>query len=384
MKKCLSTLLSVMLLACMIFSAGAAASGGDCVIDDRAHLLSDEAAVEEMALKVYEVTGVRAAFASVDGAGMELYDYAESFYEDNIPCKDSVLLVVDAEEQSFLYYLTGTARELYEDEYWDVLCDAYREPATYQEGVEDYLDALYTILTGQELDAAMDFVPVEREKSLVVDEAGVLTVKQLASLNEKADAIAETCEMEVALVFVSTLDGRSARDYADDYYDYNGYGYGPDDDGILLLVAVEDREYWITCHAAGVREFDEYAQESLADAFVPYMSENDWYGAAGAYLEQAEKEMDHTVSLIWIPLSVGLGMLIALLPMLQLKKQLKPVAKKQEANQYISYANLSVKQDQFLHTTVTRRKIETESSSGGGSTHTSSSGRSHSGSGGRF
>ena len=30
------------------------------------------------------------------------------------------------------------------------------------------------------------------------------------------------------------FDGKTAQAYADDYYDYNGYGYGENDDGILL------------------------------------------------------------------------------------------------------------------------------------------------------
>ena len=43
-----------------------------------------------------------------------------------------------------------------------------------------------------------------------------------------------------------TGGGKTAEAYADDYYDYNGYGYGENDDGLLLLVSMGEREWAIT------------------------------------------------------------------------------------------------------------------------------------------
>ena len=86
---------------------------------------------------------------------------------------------------------------------------------------------------------------------LVVDNAGVLTPEQVDGLTQTASDLRDLYEMDVAIVVVTDLDGKSAQDYADDYYDYNGYGVGDDYSGMLLLIATESRDWWIsTCGEA--------------------------------------------------------------------------------------------------------------------------------------
>ena len=37
-----------------------------------------------------------------------------------------------------------------------------------------------------------------------------------------------------------SLNGKTATKYADDYFDYNGYGLGNEKDGILLLISMKN------------------------------------------------------------------------------------------------------------------------------------------------
>ena len=53
---------------------------------------------------------------------------------------------------------------------------------------------------------------------------------------------------DVIVVTVASLDGKTAESYADDYFDFNGYGLGQDRDGILLLLSMEDRDWAISTH----------------------------------------------------------------------------------------------------------------------------------------
>lgn len=69
----------------------------------------------------------------------------------------------------------------------------------------------------------------------------------------------------MAIVTVNSLDGKTAQAYADDYYDYNGYGYGENDDGILLLISMGERKWAIStygyCHLT-----------AFTDAGISYIS----------------------------------------------------------------------------------------------------------------
>ena len=79
-------------------------------------------------------------------------------------------------------------------------------------------------------------IPTERQKPLLVDEAGLLSEEESSTLINKLEENSQRQKNEVAVVTVNSLEGKTAEAYADDYYDYNGYGYGENDDGLLLLV----------------------------------------------------------------------------------------------------------------------------------------------------
>ena len=81
-------------------------------------------------------------------------------------------------------------------------------------------------------------IPTERQKPLLVDEAGLLSEEESSTLINKLEEISQRQKNEVAVVTVNSLEGKTAEAYADDYYDYNGYGYGENDDGLLLLVSI--------------------------------------------------------------------------------------------------------------------------------------------------
>jgi len=55
-------------------------------------------------------------------------------------------------------------------------------------------------------------------------------------------------KLDVVIVITDNTQGKSSRDFADDFYDYNGYGIGTRKSGLLMLVNMQNREIWIsTC-----------------------------------------------------------------------------------------------------------------------------------------
>lgn len=52
---------------------------------------------------------------------------------------------------------------------------------------------------------------------------------------------------------------------ADDFYDYNGYGYGEEGDGIIFLISMEERKWQISTCGFGITAFTDAGQEYMAD-----------------------------------------------------------------------------------------------------------------------
>ena len=235
-----------------------------------------------------------------------------------------------------------------------------------------------------------------------VDSAKVLTTEELESLKSKLAQISDENNIDVGVVTVDYLDGKSAQEFANDLFEQNKFGKGENRDGILLLVATEDREWAMSTHGSAKEAFNEEGLDFLSGEFLPYLAENDYYSAfenfannareLGAmyvlgdpygeeeYVDDENYPIDENIveeekginNEVWIPLSIVIGCAISLVIMMMYKSQLKSVKSESRADDYLMDMKLVKSQDIFLYRTVTRTmrpKNENNSSdfsSGGG------------------
>lgn len=245
-------------------------------------------------------------------------------------------------------------------------------------------------------------IPIEHQLPRLVDKADLLSSTEEAELLAKLDEISERQYCDVAIVTVDSLEGKTATAYADDFYDYNGYGMGTGDSGILLLISMENRDWAITTYGFGIQAFTDAGQEYITERFLPDLSNGDYAAAldrftllVDQFLTQAKTGSPYDKgNLPRTPLGVagtlaaiGVGILTAWIIVSIMKSKLKSVRPRQNATDYVRAGSmkLTVVQDLFLYRTLSRTARPKDSGSGGGSsTHTSSSGRSHGGSSGKF
>lgn len=247
------------------------------------------------------------------------------------------------------------------------------------------------------------------ETAPVTDYSGVLTASQLEEQNRNAQRISDTYECSAAILYIPTTEGRNIADFADDYFDHNGIGYGNTNDGTLMVIATEDREVYITTAGTAIDALTDYGIGYILDRVVEPLKQND-YGRAGNifltyvtdfYNHYAENgsgyDTNDTVPASHLLLSVfgncGIGLILAGLPIRRYKKSMNSVASKSNAADYVIGRGLALiqKNDRFVNRHVSRipiPRVESSSgghSSGGGSTvHFSSSGISHGGGGSHF
>ena len=230
----------------------------------------------------------------------------------------------------------------------------------------------------------------------LVDQADLLTDAQEASLLSKLDSISNRQGMDVVVVTADTLDGKSPMAYADDFYDYNGYA----EDGILLLVSMEDSDWWISTAGYGITAFTDAGIEYLGNRFVPSLSDGDYAGAFEIFADHCDEFITQAKTgdpydthnlpkkpfdfLLNLAVSFVIGLVIAAIATAVMKGKLKSVRAQAGASGYVKTGSMNVthRQDLFLYRDVNRTAKPKDSS--GSSTHTSSSGRSHGGGGGKF
>lgn len=239
------------------------------------------------------------------------------------------------------------------------------------------------------------------EYERVMDSAELLTDGEEAELSSKLREICERQKMDIAVITADTLDGKTPRDYADDTYDFCGFGYGEKKDGLLLLISTEENDWYISTHGYGITAFTDEGIKYIGKQIKDDLSNGNYAAAFDTFADLCDKFITQAksgtpydffnlprepLSGIWIPLSLLFGLLISLAVVKSMKVKLKTVRFQPAARDYLKNGSLNIteKRDMFLYNTVTRTERPKDSDSGGSSTHTSSSGETHGGGGGKF
>lgn len=240
------------------------------------------------------------------------------------------------------------------------------------------------------------------------DDAALLSSDEYNEVLSRLDELCERQSFDVVIHTTEDMDGYSSVvAYADDYYDYNGYGYGEDRDGIILVVAMNTRDLYISTCGFGITAFTDYGIDTLLDDVKGYFSDGDYYGGFCSFISEADEYITSTkngspydindgdyygsersgfFNFTWLMASLIMGLVCALIIVGTMKAQLKTVRPALAAGSYVRKDSIKVKseRDIYLYRNVSRTEIVRESSSGGSSTHVSSSGTTHGGGGTKF
>lgn len=239
------------------------------------------------------------------------------------------------------------------------------------------------------------------------DDAEVLTEDEDNELEDALEELSLRQSFDVTIATIESMESVGAdsmEQFADDLYDYCQYGYGPDMDGVLLLVSVGDRKWHISTCGYGITVFTDAGIQYLGEQMTPDMADGDYAAAfhtfiqwTDAYVTAAREGHPYDVdnmpkepfSIVYLGVALVIGLITALIVTGVMKSRLKSVAPQRDATSYVRQGSMKLtnQRDLYLYREVHRTERPKESSSsdsGGSSTHTSSSGSTHGGGGGSF
>lgn len=211
---------------------------------------------------------------------------------------------------------------------------------------------------------------VHASPDLLVDDADLLTASEAQTLSQLLDEVSRELDMDVVVLTVEDLDGRSPKRFAQDYYDDNGYA----DTGVLFLVSMADRD-WYICTTGDIR----VDTDGLSETFLPDLSNGDYLNAFVAFARNLDAYTSSNQGFSgsgWI-IALVIGVVVAFVVVFIMKAQLKSVRPQAAANSYVldGSFNLTHSRDIFLYRRVSRTPKPQSNSS---------SGRRHGGGGGKF
>ena len=262
----------------------------------------------------------------------------------------------------------------------------------------------------------------------VFDQTGLFSETEIIQLEEKIVQCRKSTKMDVVIVSAYADGERSAEEYADDYYDYGGFGVGKKASGVLLLYYMDGPgqpggECYISTTGTMINMLTDERIESILDDVYGDLGNRDFAGATEHFLEDVKAYVKegvesgqytydrdtgeivryHSIRLYEVAIAMVIAGILAGSVCLDIKKRYAMKQSSREvSNSLQAYRadcafHFSVAGDKMVNKYVRSVPIPRNTSSGSGgrghsgsssagrsTIHTSSSGSSHGGGGRRF
>lgn len=426
MKK-LRTILLILLVICLPIIP---VQAQDNYVYDTGNYFSStiEEALENLANSFHERYNLNISIVSVSESKLngefDLAGYANQHYQEHYGNSDGVIFAFN---QFGGYYINAYGNA---GQYFDMTQDF---DSLFKSG--SHIKKAYRIqLLLQQMRLKIE--GQESSKS-VVDMANLLTNDEISDLVQKISNTIMAYNLDAAIVTTYINDAYTIEQFADDYYDNNDYGIGDNKDGLLLVLDMSNREWYISTCGKAIDIFTDQNIEYLGEVMLSDLKDGNYFNGFNTFIDHinefvknykpaktshdsnnedisvtkeiedskndkknqdADKEPSTGAELL---VSLFLGFLVAYgIGKFKLRK-LKTKRKVYDANNYIKEDSfvLTRSNDLFLFSNVKKRrksKSRSESNhhheskpkppkkSSGSTTHYSSSNRRHGGGGGKF
>ncbi len=253
----------------------------------------------------------------------------------------------------------------------------------------------------------------------VFDYANVLSNSDIEEITNAFKARNDAYGLDFVMVTTNDAEGKSAMEYADDFYDQGGFGYDSERSGVLLLIDFDNRQVHISTSGRALEEINDIEIEKILDAAYEYMGDEDYKNVCLAFLDATiyaftssdyddisySDYMESQPQSDWLSpvfgdshpdsaayyfrkpyVSIPVSAIIALILVLIIAHARK--AKMTDGNStYMDKSTLAIRNqsDVFLGRHTVKRRIDKgDGGSHGGSSHMSSGGFSHGGGGRSF
>lgn len=250
--------------------------------------------------------------------------------------------------------------------------------------------------------------PETRQVPRLVDKANLIDEADEKRLLERLDSLSEQYQFDFVAATVKTTGGKEIVEFSDDYFDYNGFGYGKDDSGVALIISMNPRIVYISGCGEGTKYFDYNDAQEIIDVFYGDLKAGNYAAVVDTFIDEAQRSVEFGRNgvpfsyrlqallpnwMVTLLAPVVIGIALAFATVSFMTKGLKSVRKKESAADYVvpGSMRLTRNEDVFLYSNVSKTaKVQDSSDSSSGSSygssgsHESSSGNSHSGGGRSF
>ncbi len=227
-------------------------------------------------------------------------------------------------------------------------------------------------------------VYAQEDTDRVVDNDNLISESVEQELEVRLNEVAELYELDVVILTQYSIDGYDPMTYTSNYYEEHDLGMGTNDDGLILLLSLENKDWNINTVGFGDEAYNDYAIDQFENNILSFFSEgyyDEGFTRFVTMIEDYSKEAtegvpysyDHSYR-DWTYYAIGIGIVvvaaivIASIYLMSLIKKMDNIEKQARAQNYVDENSFELieKSDKFLYSHTTSVRIQRNNSSGGG------------------
>ncbi|TBL76120.1 TPM domain-containing protein [Paenibacillus thalictri] len=233
------------------------------------------------------------------------------------------------------------------------------------------------------------------EKTLIYDDAKLLTPEELRELNTMANQYGAKRETDIIIVTSTNAKNVDVQKMTEDFYDEHGPGFDkPHGNAVILTLDMRNRDIYLAGFYKAKQYLDDSRLDQIRSKITSDLSSGNYKMAFEKYIKTSYKYMgfkpgvnpENILFNIWVQLGGALAIGGIVVGMMVYRSGGRVTVNRQTYED-ASHSGILDRKDQYLRTTVTKQKIEKNSggrSGGGGGGGITGGGHSHSGSRGKF
>lgn len=121
----------------------------------------------------------------------------------------------------------------------------------------------------------------------VYDYANLFTLDEVDQLEQLSKSFADQYQLDIGITTTDDTNGKSTKDYANDFYEQTNYGFTSKHDGLLLVIDMDNCQVYITTEGVGTKYFTDLRVSKMLDSAYGYLSNQDYIGAAEDFIKNA-------------------------------------------------------------------------------------------------
>ncbi len=134
------------------------------------------------------------------------------------------------------------------------------------------------------------FVGFDRTQDKVYDDAGLLTPTQKKELEKLMVDSADKIQCDIIIVTTNDNEGKSAMDYAEDFFMAHDFGYDEiHGDAVLMLIDMDGREIWISTSGRAIDVLSDARIGRLLDNVAEELGSDLYYRACKVFVNGVVK-----------------------------------------------------------------------------------------------